>query len=183
VNERLEPKDDKPVARSSLGWTIAITAVIAGLGGVLVGFVLSRSREVPQAPVVAPAPSAPSALRGASSSTLLSTTLENDESGKAVAEGDRSVQISLTFETEDGRYCRAFSSSDAGAAAEGVACRNGTQWQVVAWDGTVDPGESLQAAGASELLDDVIDRLGGGAPLGAAEERELIEHHWSAPQR
>ena len=177
--------DDKLVsraARSSLWWTVAITALVAGISGVLVGFVLSRPQNVPEEPVVAsPLASSPSPMLSGASGTLLIGALENSESGKAAAEGDRSVQVVLTFETDDGRYCRAFSSRDAGAAAEGVACRSGTQWQVVAWDGTVDPDEG-KAAGASELLDDVIDRLGGGAPLEVVEERALIERHWSASQ-
>jgi hypothetical protein len=87
------------------------------------------------------------------------------------------------FESDDGRYCRAFGSRDASATAENVVCRNGTQWEVVAWDGTADPKEEFRAAGSSELLDDVIDRLGGSAALEAAEERALIEQHWKAPQR
>lgn len=164
--------------RPSLRWGVAITALAAGISGVVVGFVLSRSQEPPAAPIVASALS-PS-LSGASSSRLLLATLENGESGKAAVEGDRSVQIILTFESEDGRYCRAFGSRDAKAAAEGVACRDGGQWQVVAWDGTADPGEDFQPAGASELLDDVMDRLGGGPALEVAEERALIEQHWRA---
>ncbi|MGH8241277.1 MAG: hypothetical protein ACREXP_30260, partial [Steroidobacteraceae bacterium] len=109
--------------------------------------------------------------------------LDSGESGKTIVDGERAAQVILTFETEDGRYCRAFRSREASAAAEGVACRNGAQWQVVAWDGTVDPNEGFRVAGASELLDDVMDRLGGSAALESAEERALIERHWSAPQR
>lgn len=132
-------------------------------------------------PVVASTPF--TSLSGASSSALLLATIENSESGKVATQGDRSVQIVLTFESEDGRYCRAFGSRDAGAAAEGVACRDGAQWQIVAWDGTADLNEEFRAAGSSELLDDAIDRLGGSPALEVAEERELIERHWSTPRR
>ena len=167
------------VSRPAVRWGAAVIALAAGISGVIVGFVLSRQQEVPQAPVVASAPS-PS-LSGASSNALLLAALDTGESGKAIQDGDRSAQVILTFETEDGRYCRAFRAHEASVAAEGVACRNGAQWQVVAWDGTVDPHESFRAAGASELLDDVMDRLGGGAALEAAQERALIERRWSAP--
>ena len=173
----------EPVSRTTrpaLRWSVAITALAAGISGVIVGFVLSKPQEVPEAPVVASAPS-PS-LSGASSNTLLAA-LDSGESGKTIEDGERAAQVILTFETEDGRYCRAFRSREASAAAEGVACRNGAQWQVVAWDGTVDPNEGFRVAGASELLDDVMDRLGGSAALESAEERALIERHWSAPQR
>jgi hypothetical protein len=149
------------------------------VAGVIVGFMFARSQEVPATPFVAAAP-APS-LSGASSNRLLLAALDNGESGKSIEEGGRSARIILTFESDDGRYCRAFRSHEAGAAAEGVACRDGGQWEVVAWDGTVDPDEGFRAAGASELLDDVMDRLGGGAALEPADERALIEQHWSTP--
>jgi hypothetical protein len=164
--------------RFSVAWVAAVSALVAGIGGAVLGFVLSRSQEQPAKMVVAPTPS-PSLLSGASSNALLLTTLESGESGKTATDGDRSVHVILTFESEDGHYCRAFGSRDAGAAAEGVACRSDAQWQVVAWDGTADPSEGSRS---SELLDDVMDRLGGGAALEAAEERALIERHWSPMQ-
>jgi hypothetical protein len=164
-----------------LRWGAVITATAAGIGGVVVGFMLSRSRETPETPVVAttlaPAPS----LSGASSNALLLATLDSGESGKTMEEGERSAQVIVTFAAEDGRYCRAFRTREASAAAEGVACRAGSQWEVVAWDGTVDTDQGFRAASGSELLDDVMDRLGGGAALEAAEERALIERQWSQP--
>lgn len=163
-------------------WAVVITALVAGISGVLVGFVLSARQRVPDAPVVAPTAPAAQVLRGAAPSALLSAALESSESADAVTQDGRVVQIIGTFETDDGHYCRAFSSRDASFGGEGVACRNGGLWQVVAWDGTVDLNEG-NSAKVSELLDDVIDRLGGGAPLEAAEERALIERHWSALQR
>lgn len=165
----------------SIGLVAGVSALIAGISGAVLGFALSRSGEEPAKMVVAPAPSTPpSLLSGASSSALLLATLENGESGKAAEDGDRSVQILLTFETEDRRHCRVFGSRDANATAEGVACRNGAQWEVVAWDGTADPGEGFRASGSSELLAEVMDRLGGGVALEDSEERALIERHWSA---
>jgi hypothetical protein len=176
--------DGKPVPRASrpsIRLGAAITALAAGVAGVIVGFVLARSQQVPEAPLAATL-SAPS-LSGASSNTLLLAALDSGESGKAIEQAGRSTQIILTFESDDGRYCRAFRSHEANAAAEGVACRSDGQWEVVAWDGTVDPDEGFRAAGASELLDDVMDRLGGGAALEAADVRALIERHWSMPPR
>ncbi len=167
-------------ARAGARWGIAITALAAGISGIVVGFVLSRSQEPKVVPVVAAVTSTSTSLSGAASNQLLLATLENGESGKAAVEGDRSVQIILTFESDDGRYCRAFGARDSSASAEGVACRTAGQWQVVAWDGTADPGEGFRAAGSSELLDDVMDRLGGSPALEAAEERTLIEQHWKA---
>lgn len=170
-------------AKFSVAW-VAVSALVAGVGGVVLGFALSRSQEEATEPVetvVVPGPStSKSLLSGASSDALVLTTLENSESGKATTDGDRSVQIILTFEAEGGQYCRTFRSRDSGAAAEGVACRISEQWQVIAWDGTADPGESARS---SELLDDVMEWLGGGAALEGAEERALIERHWSTPPK
>jgi hypothetical protein len=177
---RLEQLRALPRTRARGKWGVAITALAAGIGGIVIGFVLSRSQEPKVVPVVASVVPASTSLSGASSNELLLATLESGESGKAAVEGDRSVQIILTFESDDGRYCRTFGARDASAAAEGVACRTGGQWQVVAWDGTADPGEGFRAAGASELLDDVMDRLGGSPALEVAEERTLIEQHWQA---
>lgn len=178
--------DGKPVPvtrRASMRWgAVAITALAAGISGVLVGFMLSRPQEVRETPVVATAAPAP-LLSGASSNAVLLAALDSGESGKAIEQGGRSAQVILTFEADDGRYCRTFRAREANAAAEGVACRSGTHWEVVAWDGTVDPDEGFRAASGSELLDDVMDRLGGGAALEAADERALIEQHWSTPQR
>jgi hypothetical protein len=174
-----DPVSDKPVPRGlRLAFAIAISSVVAGIGGAIVGFVLSRSQEPRIVPVVASVQS--TLLSGASSSQLLLTALESGESGKPVVEEGRSVQITLTFESEDGRHCRAFGSRETGAAAEGVACRNGTQWQIVAWDGTADLNEEFRAAGSSELIEDVMDRLGGSPVLEAAQERALIDRHWEA---
>lgn len=170
-------KPVRPVSRPTR-WGVAVTALAAGISGIVVGFVLSRSQEPKVVPVVAAVTSTSTSLSGASSNQLLLATLENGESGKAAVEGDRSVQIILTFEADDGRYCRTFGARDASASAEGVACRTAGQWQVIAWDGTADPGEGFRAAGSSELLDDVMDRLGGSSALEVADERSLIEQHW-----
>lgn len=166
-----------PVSRPAR-WPVAISALAAGISGIVVGFVLSRSQEPKVVPVVAAVTSTSTSLSGASSKQLLLATLESGESGKAAVEGERAVQIILTFEADDGRYCRTFGARDAHASAEGVACRTNGQWQVIAWDGTADPGEGFRAAGASEMLDDVMDRLGGSPALEVADERALIEKHW-----
>jgi hypothetical protein len=170
----------KPVPPGSrpTRWPVTITALAAGISGIVVGFVLSRSQEPKVVSVAASVASTSTSLSGASSNELLIATLENGEGGKAAVEGDRAVQIILTFEADDGRYCRTFGARDASASAEGVACRTNGQWQVIAWDGAANPAEGFRAAGSSELLDDVMDRLGGSPALEAADERSLIQRHW-----
>ena len=164
-----------PVVRKSPRWGVAVSALAAGIGGVVVGLMLSRAQEPAPALVASTSPS----LSGVASSRLLLATLENGTSGTAVADdGNRSVQIILTFESDDGRYCRAFGARDASTAGEGVACRADEQWQLIAWDGTANPHDGFRTAGSSELLDAAMDRLGNGAALGVADERRLIERHW-----
>ena len=174
--------DDKAAPRVSRPpwWGVTIIALAAGIGGVVIGFTGARAREPKVVPVVTTVTPVSTSLSGASSNELLRETLESGDSSKTVVAGDHSVQIILTFEADDGRYCRTFGVRDASGTAEGVACRTDGRWQVVAWDGTADSGESFRAAGASELLDDIVDRLGGNPAVEPAEERALIEQHWKA---
>ncbi|HKS55479.1 MAG TPA: hypothetical protein VJS12_09350 [Steroidobacteraceae bacterium] len=171
--------DDKAAPRVSRPpwWGVTIVALAAGIGGLVIGLASTRARQPKVVPVVAPVTPVSTSLSGASSNELLLETLESSESGKAAFAGDHSVQIILTFVADDGRYCRTLGARDASGVAEGVACRTDGQWQVVAWDGTADPGER---AGASELLDDIVDRLGGNPALEATEEHTLLEQHWKA---
>jgi hypothetical protein len=103
----------------------------------------------------------------------LTAALQSSASG---ATNERGAQILLTFKAADGRYCRAFRWH----AAEGLACRRSERWEVLAWDATANSTQGFQPAGASELIDATMDRLGGDAPLDAATERALIDARWVA---
>lgn len=151
-------------------WTVTLGALAAGIGGVVLGFVLSGARQR----------SSTAAFVPSSSSELLLSALEHAESGKVTSNGARTAQVILTFVSDDGRYCRAFRSRDVSGGAEGLACRDGEQWRLVAWDGTAATDDGFRTAGSSELLDDIMDRLGGGPALERSEEHALLERNWTA---
>lgn len=154
-------------------WTKTLGALAAGIGGVVVGFVLAGVQQR----------SSIAALVPPSSNELLLSALEHAESGKVIGDGDKSAQVMLTFVADDGRYCRAFRSRDINGAAEGLACRDGEHWRLVAWDGTAAVEGGFHTAGSSELLDDIMDRLGSGSALERSEERALVERSWAARDR
>lgn len=147
----------------ALRWP-GLGAVAAGLSGAVLGWVLSS------------AVSGNDTAALAAPSKQLDSALQRAASGAVTPGDERTEQILLTFVAADGRYCRVFRSSVAGG--EGLACRQGGRWRVLAWDGTVGTDADFRSAGASELLDVVMDRLGGSAALEPAEERRLIERNW-----
>lgn len=91
------------------------------------------------------------------------------------------VVIVMTLRTRDGAACRLFESRT-GTAAEGLACRDGTGWKIVAWDATVSRGDGYETAGASPVLDAAMDRL-GAEPLDGAAERAALEGGWTPGNR
>lgn len=147
-----------PVKRPSRIWPAVLAA---GIAGIVVGFAIAP-RSVNDAAIAA---------NRAVDSTL-SNALETFASG-ARSDSDR-IEIVLTFKSQDGRFCRLFRSP----GAEGLACRESDAWRMQAWDGTVDNSNAFRAAGASEIIDNAMDRLGGGAALDPTDEAALIARKW-----
>ncbi|WP_428311402.1 anti-sigma factor family protein [Hydrocarboniphaga sp.] len=139
-------------------------AMAAGVGGLALGYLLSQALT-------------PGATAVAVIDASLSGVLDSVASGQASA--DRATRISLSFKAADGRYCRVFSRSGADYG-EGLACRDASGWQLVAWDASQgEAAGGYQPAGGNDMLDAVMDRLGGGAALDVQQERALIDAHWS----
>jgi hypothetical protein len=88
---------------------------------------------------------------------------------------DAAHRIGLTFENEQGDYCRTFE----GAEVSGLACRKGEAWAVAVAEGGAGTGSSpeYRQAGSSTIMAAAQDRM-AGAPLDAAAERALIESGW-----
>jgi len=149
-------------------WVVPFAAIAAGIAGLALGLVLASRQETETAFAF---------LDRASEQTLMET-LDRASSGEAVASVNGSARIILTFAANDGRYCRAFQVVDGATHAEGLACREKNEWRVLAWDASAGTGDAFRTAGASEMLDDVMDRLGGGAAFSVDEERALIEGRW-----
>lgn len=111
--------------------------------------------------------------------------LDTTGSGQlAVLENGSELTPVLSFAAADGRFCREFSLSNAGAAGKGIACRDATgTWQVEALDPGATPladnaGIALAAGAGSAALAGVYDRLGAGDPLPLEREEDLIAAGW-----
>ena len=163
----------RPRADRTRRQALFAAALAAGVCGVVIGH--WASLRLARGPAAAMPPSA------AAADPVLTLALESSRSGD-VGEGLGATRVLLSFRAGDGRYCRVYARNRARGAEEGVACRAGEQWQVVAFDRTVAVDRGFHAAGASELIDGAMDRLGGGGAIDAAEERELIQRQWRAPE-
>jgi hypothetical protein len=146
--------------RSVLPWAAA-----AAITGVFVGYLLPQGAMNGDA--------AASVVR---LDTSLRQVLEKGHSGDAGS----SHAVVLSFEAADARFCRVFRSESGG---EGLACREGGEWALVAWDATARwPAEGFRTAGANALVDAAMDALGGQPAMSAPEEAALIEAGWIKQQ-
>jgi Putative zinc-finger len=109
---------------------------------------------------------------------------------EAPASAASDVRLTLigTFFDRDGRPCREYETLDApgGLRTQGVACyADATGWttEVVVTNRIAAPqdhGDGYVPAegGVSAALDDALDRLGVGMPIGPDKEAELIARSW-----
>lgn len=145
--------------RTVLPWALA-----ASVAGLVAGYLLPRS----------PLPAGLS-----TPDTVLARALDETRSGAGTGQA---VSMVLSFQAEDGRYCRLFRVNPAAGAGEGLACRGASGWQVVAWDATTTSStEGFRAAGAGMLIDGAMSELGGRPAMDAAEEGAAIDRGWSKP--
>lgn len=106
----------------------------------------------------------------------LLAALERRPSGEAAG----AVRPLYTVVAADGRACRAFRRRDGARAYEGVACREGDGWRVLALaEASPRPGGFGQASGDEPAaVTSVLDALRAGEPLSAAAERKRIAARW-----
>jgi hypothetical protein len=145
--------------RTVLPWALA-----ASVAGLVAGYLLPRAQ-----------------LPGGLSTPdrVLVRALDETRSGAAAGQG---VSMVLSFQAQDGRYCRLFRAARDSGSGEGLACRGSTGWQVVAWDATTTTStEGFRAAGAGMLIDGAMSELGGSPAMDAGEEGAAIERDWSRP--
>jgi hypothetical protein len=91
------------------------------------------------------------------------------------------VRIGLTFRNHQGAICRSFSAD----AAEGVACREGSRWQL---QGLLVQGRAATGAGdyrmaASAGTAELIDSLMSGEAMDQAQERAALAGDWAHLKR
>lgn len=116
---------------------------------------------------------------------VVANTLETAPSGMPLELADgRVLTPRLTFESQQGEYCRQYHVQDATLASENIACRSVDGWSLVAEHQVErsEPSSGYQAASGGSVLDDQLDDLMAGPALTVGEERRLIEQHWQHRQ-
>lgn len=108
--------------------------------------------------------------------------LETRPSGERHAIDDATtVTPRLTFRNPSGDWCRQYLLQRPDHASEQIACRTGAgDWEPVA-KVDVEPGVpsgSYQTASGGSVLDNTLDRLMAGPPLGRQEEQAVLGR-WS----
>ena len=90
--------------------------------------------------------------------------------------GDTPTRILLSFQREDGQYCRAYSSSD----DSGIACRDETGWMLVERAGgtSLNEAEFRQAGSAQDALLERAQEMADGPALDADAERAVMSSGW-----
>lgn len=142
--------------RAWLPWAVA-----ASLAGLIVGYLLPRMDAGRDQGVL---------------DRALVRALDSQRSGAGVVDG---AQVLLSFQAGDGRYCRLFRAGDADAMGEGLACRDGAVWKLLAWDASAPESvDGFRTAGASALVDGAMVGLGGKPAMNADEEGALIKAGW-----
>jgi hypothetical protein len=90
----------------------------------------------------------------------------------------------LSFEAQNGQYCRQIEFGGSAVAAEALACRGGGSWQLEALGFLPDRqfernfGGFRPAGAASTAVEALIDQRIAGDPLDPASEQALIETGW-----
>lgn len=86
------------------------------------------------------------------------------------------TRIGVTFNDADGRPCRTFDSD----AASGLACRNGTGWQLMmtATGSGAARGEFRQAGSGNPLVLQAAQEIMAGEPLDDEAERRARDSGW-----
>lgn len=83
-------------------------------------------------------------------------------------------RVLLSFQSRDGRFCRAFSTPN----ASGIACRDDRGWKIErAASGSQHYGEYRQAASEADVMQQAQDMAAGPA-LGAEEETQARVRGW-----
>lgn len=95
----------------------------------------------------------------------------------------RGRSVGLTFRTGEGGWCRTF--VDESAVVDGLACRRGEDWTVLALASHPGPGGELRTASAGTPLNILaaVDALIEGETLDAVAEARARDDGWPAPPR
>ena len=87
----------------------------------------------------------------------------------------------LTFRNTADHWCRQFRLETGSTASEQIACRSdGGTWEQVTRVETDPLPESgqYQTASGGRVVDEALDRIMAGSPVGPDQERALLERQW-----
>lgn len=98
------------------------------------------------------------------------------ETKLASAPASQGPRIGLTFRDAGGRICRSFTN----AAASGLACREGDNWQLRGLFPSAEgqAGDYRMAAGSDPRLASLIGATMAGEPFDAAQEKAALDADW-----
>jgi negative regulator of sigma E activity len=97
--------------------------------------------------------------------------------------GGRNAEVVLTFQAENGDWCRQFLIGTEGSALHGLACRQPDGWRLetasFAAPGAPDSAFQQAAGPTPAALEAAVRaRLGGSDPLGSEAEIQVISGGW-----
>jgi hypothetical protein len=143
---------------------------VAMAASLMLGALISWQLLAPRAPIVA---GKDSLVAQGELDRALDSQLASEQ------RGEESVLVGLTFKARDGNYCRSFEMPATRTA--GLACRAGSDWQVVATDSAVPAqGELHQASSAvTPAILRAIESRGVGAALDAEAEKSARQNGWT----
>jgi hypothetical protein len=107
--------------------------------------------------------------------------LESFPSGAALElEDGRLLTPRLTFENQQGDYCRQYHLQGAEQASENIACRAGGDWTLTASMEVVQTvsAAEYQTASGGYILDGELDQMMSDQALSSDQERLLIASGW-----
>ena len=119
---------------------------------------------------------------GGASWQTVAQALDSQPSGEVYAmDQQATLTPRLTFRNQAGHWCRQFRLESEAAASEQIACRGEAGgWEQIARVNAEPLPESsrYQAASGGSVLDEQLDQIMAGSPIGADKERELLERQW-----
>ncbi len=142
----------------------ASIALVAGIGGVLIGSALRPAAPTPQL---------------LAADAVVTDALNNALTGQAIARDGVEARATGTYRTTAG-VCRSFSVDRPGSGVIGLACRHDGVWRIEL-AATTDAGVfSPASGGATESIDALLDTLGAEGPMSLEEEQRLQAAAWPA---
>ncbi|MFT3727208.1 MAG: hypothetical protein QM759_05230 [Terricaulis sp.] len=112
----------------------------------------------------------------------MSSILDQTPSGQTAPVMGGDVQVALTLQTSDGRYCRQFRINAEESASDAVACRDNGRWHMIvqALAPQAGAGGAYHTAGADQgsAVDVAVDALGSTIVLDDREERAAMARRW-----